>query len=233
MQNLDFRKKRKKRKRGKQSQKKQQNIKRAAAKRKNKLRQNKKKFQLYFPKEKLEQVAKNPMEIARWTVEIVVVCLLAVILVVSFGQRVSIAGDSMSPALKNGDVLLVNRLVYNARKPERGDIIAFRPNGNENAHYMVKRVVGLPGETVQIQDGQVYIDGKVLVKDIYCYDITIPGVAAEPVELGENEYFVLGDNHESSDDSRMADVGNVKREDIYGKVWFVANFSSDFGLVKN
>lgn len=233
MKDLELRKKRKKRKKETKSQKKQQNIKRTAAKKKNKHRQKKKGFQLHFPKKKLEMLAKNPKEIAMWSVEIVVVCLLAVILVVSFGQRVSIAGDSMSPALKNGDVLLVNRLVYNARKPERGDIIAFRPNGNENAHYLVKRVVGLPGETVQIQDGQVYIDGNVLVKNIYCYDITIPGVAAEPVELGENEYFVLGDNHESSDDSRMADVGNVKREDIYGKVWFVANLGSDFGLVKN
>ena len=127
----------------------------------------------------------------------------------------------------------MNRLIYNAKSPERGDIIAFKPNGNENAHYMVKRVVGLPGERVQIKEGQVYINGEVLVKDIYSYDISSPGVAAEPIELGENEYFVLGDNHESSDDSRMADVGNVQREDIYGKVWFVAGFGSNFGFVKD
>lgn len=70
----------------------------------------------------------------------------------------------MSPVLKNGDVVLINRIVYDARKPKRGEIIAFRPNGNENAHYCIKRVVGLPGETVQIKDGKIYIDGKVQKK---------------------------------------------------------------------
>ncbi|WP_251388550.1 signal peptidase I [Mediterraneibacter agrestimuris] len=214
-------------------QKRTQNVKRANARKRKHLRRKHKKngLQLHFPKEKLKLAAQNPKEITRWTVEIVVVCLLAVILVLSFGQRVSIAGDAMSPALKNGDVLLINRLVYNSRKPERGEIIAFKPGGNENAHYTIKRVVGLPGETVQIKNGQVYINGEILVKNIYCYEITTPGVAEKPIELGENEYFVLGDNHESSDDSRMADVGNVHREDIYGKVWFVANFGPDFGFV--
>lgn len=234
MADKELRKKRRPVKKRGQNQKKVQNVKRANAQKKKHLRRkkNKKKgLQLHFPKERLKSAAQNPKEITRWTVEIVVVCLLAVLLVLSFGQRVSIAGDAMSPALKNGDVLLINRLVYNSRKPERGEIIAFKPGGNENAHYTIKRVVGLPKETVQIKDGQVYIDGEVLVKNIYCYEITTPGVAEKPIELGENEYFVLGDNHESSDDSRMADVGNVQREDIYGKVWFVANFGPDFGFV--
>ena len=159
--------------------------------------------------------------------------MLAFILVVLFGQRVSNAGDAMSPVLKNGDVLLVDRMIYNAKKPARGDIIAFKPNGNENAHYSVKRIVGLPGDTVQIQDGQIYIDGEVLVKDIYSYEIVDAGVASEEIELKPDEYFVLGDNHESSVDSRMADIGNVKREDIYGRIWFVASSGSNFGFVKN
>lgn len=139
----------------------------------------------------------------------------------------------MRPALQNGDIVLMNRLVYNASKPKRGDVIAFKPNGNENAHYSIKRVVGLPGETVQIKDGTIYIDGEEHVEDIYAFEIESPGIAEEPVKLGEGEYFVMGDNHTSSDDSRMADVGNVKREDIYGKVWFVASFGSNFGFVKD
>lgn len=231
MQDLNFRKKRKKR-----NIKNKNRIKYKNGGNKKYLRQmNKKKrgMQLYFPKEKLAAAAKHPKEIIRWTVEITAVCLLAFTLVVLFGQRVSNAGDAMSPVLKNGDVLLVNQLVYNAKKPARGDIIAFKPNGNENAHYSVKRVVGLPGETVQIQDGQVYIDGEVLVKNIYSYEITDAGIASEPIELEEDEYFVLGDNHESSVDSRMADIGNVRRDDIYGKIWFVASMGSDFGFVKN
>ncbi len=154
-------------------------------------------------------------------------------LVFFFGQRVSNAGDSMRPTLQNGDIVLMNRLIYNASKPKRGDVIAFKPNGNENAHYSIKRVVGLPGETVQIKEGTIYINNEEQVKDIYTFEIESPGIAEEPIKLGEGEYFVMGDNHTSSDDSRMADVGNVKREDIYGRVWFVASFGDNFGFVND
>ena len=168
-----------------------------------------------------------------WTVEISAACLLAFVLVFFYGQRVSNAGDSMSPVLKNGDVVLVDRVIYNAMKPKRGDVIVFKPGGNKNAHYMIKRVAGLPGETIQIKDGAVYIDGRECTEGIYASDILTPGVAEEPLELGENEYFVIGDNHAGSDDSRMADVGNVKREDIFGKAWFIVNFGEDFGFIKS
>ena len=104
--------------------------------------------------------AVNIRELIKWTVEIVLTCLVAVFLVLAFGCRVSNAGDSMSPALENGDIVLVNRFLYNIKDPSRGDVIAFRPNGNENVHYSIKRIVGLPGETVQIVDGNVYIDGE-------------------------------------------------------------------------
>lgn len=184
-----------------------------------------------FKNRKLFKNRKQIKEILRWTVEIIAVCLLAFGLVYLFGQRVSNAGDAMSPVLKNGDVVLVDRMIYQVKKPARGEIIAFQPNGNANAHYSVKRVVGLPGEKVQIKDGQVYIDGEILVKDIYSYDIKDAGRAEKTITLGKDEYFVLGDNNQSSNDSRMTDVGNVSREDIFGKVWFVASFGSDFGFV--
>lgn len=197
----------------------------------------KKKQPLHFEKKRRFRISgksmKNAGGLLVWIAEIAAVCLLAFVLVFFFGQRVSNAGDSMSPAMKNGNIVLVNRLVYNARKPKRGDVIAFKPNGNENAHYSIKRIVGLPGETVQIKEGKVYIDGEELTKDIFVSDIESAGIAAEPIELGEEEYFVLGDNHTGSDDSRMADVGNVKRDDIYGKVWFVASFGENFGFVKD
>lgn len=167
-----------------------------------------------------------------WIVEIGLVCLFAFALVKFFGQKVSNAGDSMKPVMKNGDVVLVDRLVYNARKPKRGEVVAFKPNGNENAHYSIKRIVGLPGETVQIQDGSIYIDGEKATEYIHAEEIETAGVAAEPILLGEDEYFVIGDNHTGSDDSRMADIGNVKRSDIYGKVWFVITSGENFGFVK-
>lgn len=191
-----------------------------------------KKWKLYFRKKCRSLKTEKVKTAIEWGTEIIVVCILAWMLVSFFGQRVSNAGDSMSPVLKNGDVVLINRIVYDARKPKRGEIIAFRPNGNENAHYCIKRVVGLPGETVQIKDGKVYIDGKVQKKNVYTSDLDFAGIAEKKLTLGETEYFVLGDNSAGSDDSRLADIGNVKREDIGGKVWFVTNIGKNFGFVK-
>ena len=161
------------------------------------------KAKLHFLSEKIHW---NKKAVALWIAEIAVVCALAFI--------------------------LVNRLVYNAMTPKRGDIIAFKPNGRENAHYYIKRIVGLPGETVQIKDGKVYINGKEQKKDIFVSEIEKPGVARDEITLGENEYFVLGDQASSSDDSRMADIGNVKRSEIYGKIWFNTSVGSNFGFVK-
>ena len=193
---------------------------------------DRKKWKLYFRKKCRSLKTEKVKTAIEWGTEIIVVCILAWMLVSFFGQRVSNAGDSMSPVLKNGDVVLINRIVYDARKPKRGEIIAFRPNGNENAHYCIKRVVGLPGETIQIKDGKVYIDGKVQKKNVYTSDLDFAGIAEKKLTLGETEYFVLGDNSAGSDDSRLADTGNVKREDIGGKVWFVTNIGKNFGFVK-
>lgn len=193
---------------------------------------DRKKWKLYFRKKCRSLKTEKVKTAIEWGTEIIVVCILAWMLVSFFGQRVSNAGDSMSPMLKNGDVVLINRIVYDARKPKRGEIIAFRPNGNENAHYCIKRVVGLPGETVQIKDGKIYIDGKVQKKNVYTSDLDFAGIAEKKLTLGETEYFVLGDNSAGSDDSRLADIGNVKREDIGGKVWFVTNIGKNFGFVK-
>lgn len=221
MADLNFQKKRRGHTKGKQSVKKKQN-----------LRFNKKRPELKFKKEKINSEKQNIGAVVNWTIQIVIVCVIAFILVWFFGQRVSNAGDSMKPVLKNGDVVMVNKLVYNASTPKRGDVIAFRPNGNENAHYFIKRIVGLPGETIQIKDGGIYINGKAVKKHIHAEDIKDAGTAAEPLTLDHDEYFVIGDNHAGSDDSRMADIGNVKRSEIYGKVWFAASFGPDFGFVK-
>lgn len=198
-----------------------------------KLRFDDRRKKLYFEKKKGRKRVVSIRRAFLFLFQAVLVCAAAVLLVVFFGYRVSNAGDSMSPALKNGDVVLVNRLIYQIKGPARGDIIVFRPGGNENTHYSIKRVVGLPGETVQIIDGSVYIDGEEAEGDIYAADIEYAGTAEEPVELGEDEYFVIGDNTGVSDDSRTEDVGNVRLEDICGEAWFVANFGEDFGLIRD
>ena len=198
-----------------------------------KLRFDDRRKKLYFEKKKGRKRVVSIRRAFLFLFQAVLVCAAAVLLVVFFGYRVSNAGDSMSPALKNGDVVLVNRLIYQIKGPARGDIIVFRPGGNENTHYSIKRVVGLPGETVQIIDGSVYIDGEEAEGDIYAADIEYAGTAEEPVELGEDEYFVIGDNTGVSDDSRTEDVGNVRLEDICGEAWFVANLGEDFGLIRD
>lgn len=169
--------------------------------------------------------------VAKWVFEIAVVCLFAFVAVWYFGQRVSTVGDSMSPVLRNGDAVLVNRIVYNATTPKRGDVIVFKPKGNENDHYYIKRIVGLPGETIEIIENRVYIDGERLEEDYETTNIDDVGVVDEKLKLAGDEYFVLGDNREQSEDSRDADVGNVKREYIYGKAWFVITPGDEFGFV--
>lgn len=171
-------------------------------------------------------------EILSWTLQIAIVCFVAFVCVWYFGLRVSMIGDSMNPELNNGDITLVNRIVYDMSTPKRGDVIAFKPNGNENSHYYIKRIVGLPGETVEIRDGKLMIDGKEIEEEYTTTEIDEVGIVDEPIVLGNNEFFVLGDDRQNSEDSRMADVGNVKRSEIEGKVWFVISPKEHFGFVK-
>ena len=168
-----------------------------------------------------------------WAGKIALVCLFAFVFVWYFGQRVATVGDSMKPVLENGDVTLVNRIVYDATAPKRGDIIVFKPKGNENSHYYIKRIVGLPGETVEIIEGKVYIDGERLEEDYETTEITDVGIVDKEIELAGDEFFVLGDDRQNSEDSRMADIGNVKRSYIYGKVWFVISPGNNFGFVRS
>lgn len=166
-----------------------------------------------------------------WAGEIAAVCLVAFIVVWYFGMRVSMIGGSMSPALENGDVTLVNRIVYDMSSPRRGDVIAFYPNGNKESHCYIKRVIGLPGETVEVKKGKVLIDGKAIKENYEATAIEELGRLEEPMILGENEFFVLGDNRENSEDSRYTSVGNVKRKEIVGRVWFVTA-GDNFGFVR-
>ena len=171
-------------------------------------------------------------EIFIWIVRIALVCVIAFGLVWYFGQKVSVIGDSMNPQLENGDITLINRLVYNMRKPKKGEVIAFKPNGNENSHYYIKRVIGLPGETIEYVHGEILIDSEAIEEDYNTTKIEELGLLEEPITLGKEEYFVLGDDRQNSEDSRMANVGNVKQSEIAGKVWLVVSPMKHFGVVK-
>lgn len=175
---------------------------------------------IFYEKEKKlnKQLVMNILEMAIVTL---VVIFLAFGVTYVFGMRTSIIGDSMEEGLPSSSQVLINRFVYMASSPKRGDVIVFLPYGNTNTHYYVKRVVALPGETVQISEGRLMVDGIYIEpKDAYDF-MSDPGIAETPIKLGENEYFVLGDNRNSSEDSRSSNIGSVMRENIYGKAWLV------------
>lgn len=171
-------------------------------------------------------------DILLWIFEILVVVLIAFVLVLFFGQIRTNSGQSMETTLSDGDHVLIDTFSYRIGSPKRNDIIAFRPNGSDTSHIYVKRVIGLPGETVQIKDGMIYINGKVYLEKTDYPAITNPGLAAEEMKLGTTEYFVLGDNRNNSEDSRFADVGLVDADYIEGRVWLRILPSDSFGLVK-
>lgn len=157
-------------------------------------------------------------------------------LVITFvGQRTEVDGASMEPTLYNGDNLIVDKISYRFKDPQRFDIIVF-PFQYEEDTYYIKRIIGLPGETVQIdQEGNIYINGTKLDEN-YGKEIIkaeTVGLAGEPVTLGADEYFVMGDNRNNSTDSRTELVGNVKRGDIIGRAWVRIWPISDIGVLRH
>lgn len=161
-----------------------------------------------------------------------VLCL--VYLVIHFvGQRTQVQGSSMEPMLSEADNLIVDKISYRFHDPERYDIIVFRFLGEKDTFY-IKRVIGLPGETVQIdEEGKIYVEGEA-IDDFYGKEvIENPGRAYEPITLGKDEYFVLGDNRNNSTDSRDPSVANIRRENIIGRAWLRIWPLEKIGFIKH
>lgn len=158
------------------------------------------------------------MKLFLWCMGIMLTVLLAYFCAREFGREVEISDSSMEPAVSSGDIYLINSLVYRVSSPKRGDIIVFRTESDNGSSLHVKRVIGLPGETIQIVNGQVKINGQTHVGDD-CPAILNAGLAEDPVTLTDHEYFVLGDNRNGSEDSRSASIGNVTDDEIVGKIW--------------
>lgn len=151
-----------------------------------------------------------------WVVDIAVALAFAWFFLHSFGTQILVNGQSMTPLLNSGDVVLMNRLAYDLGKPDRLDVVVFE---REDHRANVKRVIGIPGDVVQIQDGILYVNGERFGADEGLDQVSLAGLAEQPVELGEGEYFLLGDNRDSSEDSRFTNTGNIREEQILGKVW--------------
>lgn len=144
---------------------------------------------------------------------------------------ITCVGQAMEPSIGSGDQVLVSRISYLLSSPKAGDVVVFKPNGNENSHYYIKRVVAGPGDTVQIKEGFLYVNDE-LVTDLPVGKISNAGMAEEPVSVEKDTYFVIGDNPNSSEDSRYADIGNVNLKDIEGKPWYVLSPKQRRGRLK-
>ncbi len=174
----------------------------------------------------------NLKETVSFILYIVAVFVITYLVITYVGQRTEVIGTSMEYTLSDGDNLIVDKISYRFRDPERFDIIVFPYQYKEDTYY-IKRIIGLPGETVQIDaNGTIYINGEELEESYGREVIKEPGIAAEPITLGEGEYFVLGDNRNASSDSRDPSVGNIKREDIVGRAWLRIYPFSRFGFIK-
>lgn len=171
-------------------------------------------------------------ELLSWLIYIVIVVILSLGIITFIGQRTKVSGHSMETTLSDGDNLIVDKISYRFRDPERFEIIVF-PFQYEEHTYYIKRIIGLPGETVQVIDGYVYINGEVLDENYGLEVMDDQGIAAEPITLGEDEYFVLGDNRNHSSDSRDPSVGVLHRDDIMGRAWIRIWPFDKFGVIKH
>ncbi|MBQ9551103.1 MAG: signal peptidase I [Lachnospiraceae bacterium] len=167
-----------------------------------------------------------------WLFMVFLGTLLAYFFVYTLGIKTTVIGTSMEPSLYNGQVVFLNRVVYNLIAPRRGDVVAFLPNGNAKAHISVKRVVGVPGDRIEIRDGILYLNNEPQ-NDMFDDMISDPGIAADEILLSDDEFFLMGDNCNSSEDSRAASLGSVNRKHIIGKAWFhMAGGDTGIGFVQ-
>lgn len=150
----------------------------------------------------------------------VAVALLGVFFATTFCKKVKVTDTSMAPTIEAEQTVCIDRLVYKIFKPKQNEIIAFAPGGGERAVVQVKRIIAVPGDKVIIKDGAIYINDKLYNDKFSEEPILNAGIADSVVTVGENEYFVLGDNRNNSEDSRFDSIRNVSKEDIVGKVWF-------------
>ena len=172
-------------------------------------------------------------EIITTSLYVLLVLCLSYLFITFVGQRTEVQGSSMEATLSNGDQLIVDKISYRFRDPKRYDIIVFPFRYEDNTFY-IKRIIGLPGETIQIDgEGNIWINGEILEESYGREIIRDPGRAAEPITLGEDEYFVMGDNRNNSSDSRVEAVGNIHRDEIIGRAFIRIWPLSKSGILKH
>ena len=170
--------------------------------------------------------------IVKWVFEIIVTLVFAVLVAISAFQTVTLQESAMEPTYSVGQKFFVNRALYKIKSPKRGDVIVFKTSASDDAALHIRRVIGLPGETVQIKEGQIYINGNVYEENGAYQEIADGGLADSAITLESGEYFVLGDNRNNSEDSRFSDIGNISKKYIVGKIWFTVSPKSKIGIIR-
>ena len=180
--------------------------------------------------ERKEKIIRICISIGLWIVSVAAVIALAWLIVHLSIEKTTMVDASMEPTLNQEDRIVIDKMSYRFRNPRRNDIIVFLQGDSEHSFYNIKRVIGLPGEKVRIAEGIVYINGEPMEEYANVENMLLPGLANYEIALGEDEYFVLGDARNNSEDSRYATVGNVKRSEIIGRAWIRTN---KFGFVNS
>lgn len=176
------------------------------------------------PKEtesKFNNISGTPLVILEILIYAIIILIATKLITSYILQRNIVDGLSMDDTLIDGESLIVEKISYRFDKLDRFDIIAFYPNGKDNNEYYIKRIIGLPGEFVQMSADDIYINGELIEEDYgSTSDNGYLGLAVEGIELKEDEYFVLGDNRQVSLDSRYEEVGAIEIDEIEGKAIF-------------
>ncbi len=150
--------------------------------------------------------------------------ILAAYLITHYAlEKTNMPDDSMKETLSQDDSILINKFSYKIKEPKRMDVVVFKKENSTDSNYNIKRIIGIPGDTVKIKDGVIYINGTELKETVKTDVMTNSGLAKDGVTLAEGEYFVLGDNRNECEDSRFSGVGKVTKDEIIGKAWIRLN----------
>lgn len=168
-----------------------------------------------------------------WIFQILVTVVFGVLAALFLFQTVTMQESAMEPTISVGDRYFMNRISYKLGSPERGDMIVFKTNASDDAALHIRRVIGLPGEVIQIKNGQILINGQVYDEGGAYPEMNSGGMATNPISLEAGEYFVLGDNRNNSEDSRYSGIGEVKKKYIVGKLWFAVSPRDKLRFVKD
>jgi len=167
------------------------------------------------------------MKILREVGIIVLIAVAVFVLLRLTVQSYTVVMSSMEPNFEEGECIMVNKVCYRSSGPQRGEVIIFDPPFNSQYPF-IKRVIGLPGETVEIKEGRVFIDGIPIEEE---YIMEPPNYMMPAQEIPEGEYFVLGDNRNNSNDSHSS--WTVPQDNIIGRAWFIYWPPSKLGVVKH